>query len=232
MSFIFEGLLGASICLAVIYLFLAIYIYSRLIWLQKYSAQGLNTRKLFVMTCLLTAILRCMSFSSMVVLDLARIHFKVESTGSRSDSSNGLGDDDSTGNANFFEKALIVLFDFPDFSCVSAYILLFVIWAETYLESRRHWLSTYEFRRRWLLGYFCINTLLYLSQLALYSLLFIPSVDEYVESNLIYLTLSGFSVLLPCLWLIIYIFLIIQVSLTYFSIFSFYFHALHDLFLV
>ncbi len=210
MSFIFEGLLGCAIILAGIYFFLAIYVYFRLVWLQKNSSKGLNTRKLFVMTCLLTALLRFMSFSSMLILDLARIDFHVNTSGE--DPTNNFNDDDGTGNSNFFEKALIVLFDFPDFSYVSAYLLLFVIWAETYLESRRHWLSNYVFRRRWLFTYFILNLLLYLSQLALYSLLFIPSVDEYVESNLIYLTLSAFSILLPMIWLMIYVYLIIQVN--------------------
>jgi len=40
------------------------------------------------------------------------------------------------GVEEFFEKAVFVLFDFPDFCFVSAYLLLVVIWAEGYLQVR------------------------------------------------------------------------------------------------
>lgn len=89
---------------------------------------GLNTRKLFVMTCLLTSFLRFLSFSSMAFLDFQQIEFKLSST------SKTVDDDDPANNSEFFEKALLVLFDFPDFCCVSAYVLLIVVWAEAFLK--------------------------------------------------------------------------------------------------
>ncbi len=127
-EFVFQGLLGASFSLAAIYLLLALYTFKKLLWLQSNSTDGLNTRKLFVMTCLLTSVLRFMSFGSMAVLDLNDIHFRLHSAGEV---------DDDMGNSStkqFFEKALLVLFDFPDFCCISAYVLLIVVWAEAYLK--------------------------------------------------------------------------------------------------
>lgn len=204
MAFVFEGLLGATLTLTVVYFLLMFFAGRKLLWLQVQSSTGLNTRKLFVATCLLTSALRFMSFGSMAMLDLGRVHFEED---------NGTGhDDDGSGTGNFFEKASLVLFDFPDFCCVSGYVLLIVIWAETYLKSRRHWLSPLRFRKAWMFGYFIFNIVLYMTQLALYSLLFLPSVDKNVEMNLIYLTLATFNIILPIVWLLSYLYLAMIVS--------------------
>ncbi len=128
-EFVFQGLLGASLSLAAIYLLLAAFTYRRLLWLQSNSTVGLNTRKLFVMTCLLTSVLRFMSFASMALLDLNSVDFKLHSTSEKDDDMNG-----SSTTKEFFEKALLVLFDFPDFCIISAYVLLIVVWAEAYLK--------------------------------------------------------------------------------------------------
>lgn len=209
MGFVFEGLLGSTTTLAIVYFLLAVFLYYKLFWLQIHSSQGLNTRKLFAMGCLLTAILRCMSFSSMALLCIGRVDFSFNSDNL---SPSGNKDDDTLqDNYTFFEKSLIVLFDFPDFCYISAYVLLLIVWAETYLKSRRHWLSSMRYRRFWMLSYFVFNIILYGTQLALYSLLFIPEVDYNVLMGLIYLCLAAFSFFLPCVWLVIYFVLAIQV---------------------
>lgn len=114
-------------------------------------------------------------------------------------------DDDLTSQEIFFEKAILVLFDLPvrltlrpntvtrreqfaelgcvfngaqDFSIVSAYVLLGLVWVEAFLQSRRHWLSAVEFRRKMLIGYLVFNMCLYGAQMTLYLLLFLPSIDE------------------------------------------------------
>lgn len=127
MAFIFEKLAWASLVLAVIYLILSILVFKKLRDLHKHSPD-LNTRKLFVMTCLLSVVLRTMSFGSMAALDFSEIHYSVHSD------SNQKYDDETTGNETFFEKASFVLFDFPDFCFVSAYVLLLVVWAESFLQ--------------------------------------------------------------------------------------------------
>lgn len=208
MGFIFEGLIEATLTLSGMYLILSIFTYYKLSYLQRntLSTSGLTLQKLFVMTCLLTCILRFMSFASMSLLYLGRVKFKIDNTGSF-DSNDDFTDDDKYSNHTFLEKAILVLFDFPDFCFVSAYVLLFVVWAETYLKSRRHWLSSMRFRRVWIFGYFIFNVLLYTTQLALYSLIFIPTINEYVQTNLIYFTLAGFSLLLPAIWLVTYLYM-------------------------
>lgn len=221
MAFVFESLLGATVTLAILYFLLSLFLYYKLFWLQSHSSKGLNTRKLFAMSCLLTTILRCMSFSSMALLSIGRVDFTMDKNNNLFEND----DDKDTNNYTFFEKSLIVLFDFPDFCCISAYVLLLMIWAEAFLKSRRHWLSNFKYRKFWMLSYFVFNIILYGSQLALYSLLFLPSVDNNVLMNLIYLTLAAFSVMLPVCWVGLYFFLAIQVrkkSTIYIYIFLFY----------
>jgi hypothetical protein len=155
---------------------------------------------------MLTSALRVMSFGSMAMLDLGRVDFQVEQ------SANVFDADDASGTGEFFEKASLVLFNFPDFCCVSAYVLLLVVWAETYLKSRRHWYSSFRFRKVWMLGYFIFNIILYVSQLIIYSMLLLPSVDKYYETSLMYLTLAAFNLVLPILWLILYLYLAIVFS--------------------
>ena len=192
---VFENLTGACLILSGIYACLAVFTTKQLVWLHQNSPSGLNTRKFFVMTCLLTAVLRTMSFASMAFLDIETDN-----------------NDDSNANQDFFDEAFLVLFDFPDFCCISAYMLLIVVWAEAYLKSRRHWLSSFRFRKMWLLIYLVFNTLLYTVQVALYSLLFLPVVNNSIELTLIYLSLAIFNIGLPICWSAAYLYLAILVS--------------------
>ncbi|CAN0479522.1 unnamed protein product [Laminaria digitata] len=66
----------------------------------------------------------------------------------------------------------------PDFMIISAYTLLAVVWAEAFLQSRRHWLSARVYKRQLLLGYMIFNAALYGGQLILYSMLFLPSFNK------------------------------------------------------
>jgi hypothetical protein len=207
-ALLFEGLTGASVTLASFYAILGVFTAKQLVWLQSHSPSGLNTRKLFVMTCLLTCVLRTMSFTSMAILDLANEDFHINPAAS---GGNDDDDDGSSPNQVFFNNAFLVLFDFPDFCCISAYMLLIVVWAELYLKSRRHWLSNFRFRKMWMLIYLVFNTLLYTTQVTLYSMLFFPFVDNNVELALIYLTLATFNIGLPVCWSIAYLYLAIQV---------------------
>lgn len=56
------------------------------------------------------------------------------------DNGEGSGDDDDVVDQNqaFYDKAVIVLFDLPDYIIVSTYVLMILVWAECFLESRFH----------------------------------------------------------------------------------------------
>lgn len=216
MGFIFEGLIEGTITLAVIYLLLGLHICHRLFWVQNHSTQGMNSRKLFVMTLLLTAIVRCMSFTSMTLLSLGSVDFQIEAGMTTNND-----DDDNSNMSNdedFFNKATIALFDFPDFYYISAYVLLLIVWSEMYLKSRRHWMSAKRFQCLWMWSYFIFNIIIYTAQITLYTLLFLPKVDHVVETNLIFLTLSAFNIGIPLVWLAFFFYMTILVSL--FSFFS------------
>jgi hypothetical protein len=93
-----------------------------------------------------------------------------------------ISDDDNVinkdKNSQFLDKAALVLFDFPDFCGVSAYVLLLVVWAENIISARRHWMSSIAFKRMLMISYMIFNIFLYTLQVSLYSLLFVPSIDQ------------------------------------------------------
>lgn len=202
---IIEGLVGATLILSVLYLGMSIYASRKLYYLHQASPK-LNTRKMFVMSCLLTCVLRFMSFASMTALNYDKFDSTIFSA-------EGIEDDDKDGSrtSEFFDKASLVLFDFPDFCCISAYVLLLVVWGEAYLQSRRHWLSSAGFRRSWILGYLIFNISLYALQVSLYSLLFLPSIDQNILSNTIYITMTVINLILPFIFLIVFWYLSLTV---------------------
>jgi hypothetical protein len=169
-----ESSVIAPFVLSCVYFVVTIIGTRKLYLLQKVVAP-LNTRKLFVMNCLLSSFLRFLSFSSMTIFIWCEFHVDVDSSGTTTE-----GDDDQYNPERiaFFDKASLVLFDFPDFCFISAYVLLLVVWAEAILQSRRHWWSSANFRKTWMMGYVVFNSLLYIIQVALYSLLFLPAVDQ------------------------------------------------------
>ena len=91
------------------------------------------------MTCLLIAVLRVMSFTSMASIDMASWRLVKVDQSETSISSNKHQHGASVGYSDraFFEKAMLVLFDFPQFCCISAYVLLIVLWAEAFVKVRR-----------------------------------------------------------------------------------------------
>ena len=133
MTLIFENdKIFPTMILAFAYLLLSSYAIRRLIALHKYSGTDMNTRKLFIMTCLLTTVVRFTTFASMTALNYAEFHLQVDS---KRVPAKVTGDDELTTDA-FFGKATLVLFDLPDFCCISAYVLLILVCAEALLQVR------------------------------------------------------------------------------------------------
>jgi hypothetical protein len=71
---------------------------------------------------------------------------------------------------------------------ISAYLLLAVVWSEAFMQvssyatvdvtlwaviicvqARKHWLSTIQFQKRWIIGYLVCNAVLYSSQVCVFS---------------------------------------------------------------
>ena len=151
-TFVFENLvLPLTAFLSVTYLVVSIAIGWKIAQLHEQS-KPLSTQKLFLATLFLSAVLRSMCFGSLVGIQCVK-----SQDGGRATTY----DDTSTGNEDFFEKAEVVMFDFPDFCFVSGYVLLLVVWGESYIRSRRHWLSRLAFRRAWFYIYLVLNIIIY-----------------------------------------------------------------------
>lgn len=119
MALVVQGLIVGPLLLVGLYTLLSIYSCRCLIWVHTLSPK-LSIRKLFVMNCLLTAILRVMTFCSIAAIAWLEYGYS--------------DDDNASATQDFYEKALVVLFDFPDFSIISAYALLFLVWCEAFLQ--------------------------------------------------------------------------------------------------
>lgn len=96
----------------------------------------LSLRKLFSYSCLMLCCLRVTAFTSMACLNAY--------------SSSSRADDDSvlpnSSNHILFEKAMLVLFDLPDYCFLGAYLLLLLKWGDVFMLSRRHWLNDHSYR--------------------------------------------------------------------------------------
>jgi hypothetical protein len=97
---------------------------------------------------------------------------------------------------------------------MSTYILLTIVWSETYQQSRNHWFSQETFRRQWMFAYLVFNCILYGGQLLFYLYLFI--LDDNTEvfstiSDMIY-GLLVLNFVLPAVTAGAWIFLIINLS--------------------
>ncbi|CAM9193138.1 unnamed protein product [Ascophyllum nodosum] len=155
------------------------------------SSRSLGAKKLFTMSILLSCLTRTMGFVTIGALNLQSVRFADEGSPKSS------WRDDA--EERFYERTIMVLFDLPDFMIISAYTLLAVVWAEAYLQSRRHWLSARVYKRQLLLGYMIFNAALYAGQLVLYSLLFLPYFSKSGLLSVIYLFLTTVNLLLPLL---------------------------------
>jgi len=217
---------GTTLVLAIVYAVVSGIAARRLVWLDMLTEGNaqtselccsvrveLNTKKMFVVTCFAVTVLRFVSFASMTALNYH--NFGLLPGGGFQEQEQQQGDDGdaaSRHNKSLYDKFSIVLFDLPDFCCVSAYVLLLVVWAEAYLKSRRHWLSTSSYRRRWIAGYFIFNAVLYTVQVGLCLLLLVPSIDPTWLSFWLYTTLTAFNLCLPVGWLLGFLYLTIMFS--------------------
>jgi hypothetical protein len=209
MALVVQGLVAGPLGLAALYLLLVTLCCRRLAAAHSLSPR-LSVRKLFAASCLLSAALRAMSFGSIAAVAWLRYGGGGEDDDDDDDDDLGGPDADPSSASStqaFYEKALVVLFDFPDFSIVSAYALLLLAWSEAFVEARHHWLNTSNMRKNMLMGYLVFNALLYSAQVALYALLFFPTVNKKILSEFIYLTLAGINLALPLVWLIVLLYL-------------------------
>eukprot|EP00636_Phaeomonas_parva_P001236 CAMPEP_0118864290 /NCGR_PEP_ID=MMETSP1163-20130328/8915_1 /TAXON_ID=124430 /ORGANISM="Phaeomonas parva, Strain CCMP2877" /LENGTH=311 /DNA_ID=CAMNT_0006798383 /DNA_START=42 /DNA_END=977 /DNA_ORIENTATION=- len=105
---------------------------------------------------------------------------------------------------------MLVLFDLPDYMIVTTFTLLVLVWAEVFLDSRAHWLSSKTFRRRALIGYLVFNATVYATQLVLYSLLFVPTISTKGLRVLLFCSVAVLNFFVPITFLGVAIYLYCQ----------------------
>ena len=202
--------LTATFCLLTFMdLSMTLHTFGRLRQLHSVAGNHLDTQKLFVVTLLLTCLLRTLSFLGITILCVESIDVYDEDRDTDEDVIDGGAED--TDEA-FYEKAVLTMFDLPDFTIVTAYLLLVIVYAETYLHARRHWLDAMSLRRRWIRLYLCGNVVLYALQLSLYSLIFVPHLAQPLVFDLIYTVQGAISFALPLLVAVLFVFLTFKFS--------------------
>ncbi|TFJ81404.1 hypothetical protein NSK_007365 [Nannochloropsis salina CCMP1776] len=205
---ILDGLGVTPFILALLYLATTALISSRLRNLHTRHPE-MNTTKLFVLSVLLSCGMRCLSFIALGAFSVQSIAIDNDASG-RASSPSSSWSSTQDPDTQFYEKALLILFNLPDFVFVSAYVLLALVWAEAFIQSRSHWLSIKQFRRMWLLSYLVFNACLYLGQLVLYTLLFLPHGNQDFLSKIIFLTLCVINFSLPIILLLLFFYLSIM----------------------
>jgi hypothetical protein len=161
----------------------------------------LGLKKLLVVSIILICIVRIMTFVGVTAMDIAnvRAHYSPNpsyggeteaeantgSAGSDIDTSNDgtyeYSNTSSSDNQNFYDSSMTILFDLPNAIVVSTYVLLTLVWAECFLQSRFHTESVIKWKKRWLTGYTVFNSCLFFGQIILYILIFCPGTDDSVK---------------------------------------------------
>ena len=103
---------------------------------------------------------------------------------------------------------------FLTFSSVSTYVLLTLVWAECFLESRLHTQNSYKFRKFFLIFFMIFNTLLYVTQVSLYGSIFLTTQKNKVVRNIIYVGITGINFTTVILVLIFFVYLNIRFSVS------------------
>jgi hypothetical protein len=94
-------------------------------------------------------------------------------------------------NQAFYDKSMTVLFDLPNCVVVSTYVLLTLVWAECFLESRFHTESISQWKNVWLKLYMWFNSALYGCQLVLYCSIFLAT--DSIVRTVLYAVLTGIN---------------------------------------
>ncbi|ETV91019.1 hypothetical protein H310_14342 [Aphanomyces invadans] len=183
MAMIFlSGLAMSSYFLALCYMLMTFMGISKLCSNKNLSYS--RTTQLLMVSVSLGCLFRAATFSTLCFLDFQHTESGLSPLSSPLRVPEGPAPEES--DLSFYNKVVAVLFNLPDYLFVSSYLLVVLLWAETYQSSRRHWFSAEQFHRRWMIFYLIFNGMLYLTQVVLYALLFLradPSAIAGIYEN-------------------------------------------------
>lgn len=126
--------------------------------------------------------------------------------------------------SSFLVNFNLLLSSFSTFTChyfntlfirVSTYVLLTLVWAECFLESRLHTQNSTSFRKQFLIFFMVFNTALYVTQITLYACIFLaPFAQNKVVRNIIYVGITGINFTAVVLVLIFFVYLNVRFSVS------------------
>lgn len=192
---------------AVLYSFCLILAKRKFFVLHRLSPE-MSTKKLLILSVGLVAVVRIMTILGVVSLNIAnvRAHYSLQPPHSGHSSA---GD----RHQRFYDKSMTVLFDLPNCMVVSTYVLLTLVWAECFLDSRLHTEPARQWKKTWIIYFMVFNTALYAVQLALYGGIFLAPPSRTVRT-LIYIGITGINFTAVVLVLTFYVYLNFRFSVS------------------
>ena len=178
----------ALIISSVLYIWCLVLAIRKLSSLQRVNPD-LGLKKLLVVSIILLCLVRIMTFIGVTAMDIANVtaHYSPNPSKYHNDRESRIGtstaqfQSSTSDNQNFYDSSMTILFDLPNAIVVSTFVLLTLVWAECFLQSRFHTESMIKWKKRWLMGYTAFNSCLFFGQLTLYILIFWPGTDESVK---------------------------------------------------
>jgi len=188
----------SAFVLALLYFIVGIYSVYKFRFNRQTCILNVDPQKLLGMSIFLVTVIRLLSFIGITLLQLWDIQYKESSAVLVS------------SERPFYEKTVLVMFDLPDFIILSCYTLLVLVWVEAFLMSRLHWLSNQRYRRLSLLAYMMFNMVLYAGQVVIYAFLFVPSTDQRLLQEILYVSLTTLNLTVILGYLFLYVFFAIM----------------------
>jgi len=149
---------------------------------------------LFTASVLFASIIRFLSFSTISMLSFKNI--ELNNTGT-DDPAGGNTSWSTTQHDEFYTRVTVTLFSVGDFVFLTAYMMLVVLWAETFQRTRRHFFSVAALKRRMLSVYLGGVVFLYFMLILLYSLFLFSAKDSPRMLDAIYILLGLVDLLVP-----------------------------------
>jgi hypothetical protein len=203
-TFKLDTLTVALLMASIFYLFCLVLAKRKLSVLHQIRPE-MSTKMLLVLSVGLVCVVRVMTLILVAAMNIAnvRAHYSLHPTTHQAQDK----------NQGFYDKAMTVLFDLPNCIVVSTYVLLTLVWAECFLESRFHTESVVQWKKTWLIGYMIFNSSLYATQLVLYTCIFFAHKNNVVRT-ILYAAITGINFTSVLLVLMLYLYVNVRFSVS------------------
>jgi len=201
---------------AILYMACLCVVQKKLRTLNRRSVQ-LDTRKLFVMSVYLVLLVRIFCFITVGALNLSNvkvnyIYGNIQRYGQTDDITGGETYTYQDHYQDFYDKAVAVLFDLPNYIIISTYMLFALVWMEVFVKARFHTFDNRSLRKKWLISYMVFNILLYGCQTLIYALLFLPHVSNRKIRSIFFIASTVVNVIVVTLVTVLYLYLSLKLA--------------------